>query len=192
MNELKARVVQTVRTYRRLPGRVGPAGHGSSMPAYLYEPGDYGPAERVVAVNPETGRDYETAVTRMRPVVTSQELQDADMLTHAVARLSEEHRLAIWSHAEVKLDKRRTFSAEAKKMGIKRQELWRRIDRAFQALAVVIQNNGDCMQPQAVALEPEITEEGITIGHDTFWRGFTKLDAAEAGPVDFSKFRKSA
>jgi hypothetical protein len=189
----KAVIVATVEVYRRGPGRILPAGYGSSMPAYLYEAGDYGPAIREERTNPDTGRKYETTIADdVRIIPTAQEISDADAVTRLVNAMPEAERRLIWLYGAVKTSKRRTFVGEAKKLGLKRQSLNYQIDKAFQSLARRAGSNSKLHAASALATEAGNHDNDATIGHETFFRGFTKLEAGTAGPVDYSKFRKSA
>jgi hypothetical protein len=186
-------IVATVEVYRRSPGKVRPAGYGSSMPVYLYEAGDYGPAIREERLNPDTGRKYETTVADdVRMLPTAREIADADAVTMLVNAMPEADRRLIWLYGAVKTSKRRTFTGEARKMGVTRHKLSAEIDKAFKALAGTTRSNVRLLSAGEVATGPGNQDNDATIGHENFFRGFTKLEAETAGPVDYSKFMKRA
>ena len=189
----KPAIIACVDVYRRNSGRVGPAGYGSAMPTYLYEAGDYGPAVREERVNPDTGRKYETTVQAdVRMLPTARELSDADAVTMLVNSMPETERKLIWLYASVKTSKRRTFSREADKLGIKRQSLGRQIDKAFEALAAKARSNSRLLSADLVATDAGNQDNEVTIGHETFFRGFTKLQAGNASPIDYDRFKRRA
>jgi hypothetical protein len=66
------------------------------------------------------------------------------------------------------------------------------IDKAFQALASKSRSNPELHAAHDLATTAGNGDNDAMMGHETFFRGFTKLQAGNVGSVDYSKFRKSA